>query len=82
MSDITKLKRIRGNGVYHHFQQYFSYRWPFNNETIKDKRDDLKFPSINFSLICRNIPAIFACGVYISQVMRYSKDWGSYLLFS
>ena len=34
--------------------------------------------SINFSFICSNIPTAPAYGVYISQMIRYSRACGSY----
>jgi hypothetical protein len=43
-----------------------------------DKRDDSNFPIVNFPLICSNIPAVPAYGVYISQLIRYSRACGSY----
>jgi hypothetical protein len=42
------------------------------------KRDDFNFPIVNFPFICRNIPAAPAYGVYISQLIRYSRACGSY----
>jgi hypothetical protein len=42
------------------------------------KRDDFNFPIVNFPFICSNIPAAPAYGVYISQMIRYSKVCGSY----
>jgi len=36
------------------------------------------FPIVNFPFICSNIPAAPACGVYISQLIRYSRACGSY----
>ena len=45
---------------------------------LYDKRDDFNFPIVNFPFICSNIPAAPAYGVYISQLIRYSKDCGSY----
>jgi hypothetical protein len=33
---------------------------------------------MNFPFICSNIPAASAYGVYIYQVIRYSRDCGSY----
>jgi hypothetical protein len=33
---------------------------------------------VNFSFICSNIPAVPAYGVYISQMIRYSRACGSY----
>ena len=43
-----------------------------------DKRDDFNFPFVNFPFICSNIPAPPAYGVYISQLIRYSRACGSY----
>jgi hypothetical protein len=43
-----------------------------------DKRDDFHFPIVNFPFICSNIPAGPAHGVYISQLMLYSRAYGSY----
>jgi len=36
---------------------------------------------VNFPFICSNIPAAPAYGVYISQLIRYSRTCGSYLDF-
>jgi len=38
-----------------------------------DKRDDFNFPIINLPFIISNIPAVPAYGVYISQLIRYSR---------
>jgi len=43
-----------------------------------DKRDYFNFPIVNFPFICSNIPAAPAYGVYISQLVRYSRACGSY----
>jgi hypothetical protein len=51
---------------------YFDITKPY------DKRDDFNFPIVNFLFICSNIPAAPAYGVYISQVIRYSRACGSY----
>jgi hypothetical protein len=45
---------------------------------LYDKRDDFNFPTVNFPFICSNIPTTPAYGVYISQMIRYSKACGSY----
>ena len=42
------------------------------------KRDDFNFPIVNFPFICSNIPAAAAYGVYISQLIQYSRACGSY----
>ena len=45
---------------------------------LYDKRDYFNFPIVNFPFICSNIPAAPAYGVYISQLIRYSRACGSY----
>ena len=45
---------------------------------LYDKRDDFNFPIVNFPFICSNIPAAPAYGVYISQMIRYSRACSSY----
>ena len=42
---------------------------------IYDTRDDFNFSIVNFPFICRNIPAAPTNGVYISQLIRYSRAW-------
>ena len=41
------------------------------------KRDDFNFSVVNFPFICGNIPAAPAYGVYISQMIRYSRACAS-----
>jgi len=43
-----------------------------------DKRDDFNYPIVNFPFICSNITAAPAYGVYISQLIQYSRACGSY----
>jgi hypothetical protein len=45
---------------------------------LYDKRDYFNFPIENFPFICSNISAARAYGVYISQLIRYSRGYGSY----
>jgi hypothetical protein len=45
---------------------------------IYDKRDDFNFKIINFPNICSNIPASPAYGVYISQLIRYTRASSNY----
>jgi hypothetical protein len=45
---------------------------------IYDKRDDFNFPIVNFPIICSNIPAAPAYGVYISWMIRNTRACGSY----
>ena len=43
-----------------------------------DKRYYFNFPIVNFPFKCSNIPAAPTYGVYISQLIRYSRDCGYY----
>ena len=45
---------------------------------LYNKRDYFNLPIVNFPLICSNIPAAPAYGVYISQLIRYTRACGSY----
>ena len=45
---------------------------------LYDKRDDFNIPIVKSSFICSNISAAPAYGVYISQLIRYSRACGSY----
>jgi hypothetical protein len=45
---------------------------------LYDKRDDFYFPIVNFPFIHSTIPAAHAIGVYISQMIGYSRACGSY----
>jgi hypothetical protein len=49
--------------------------------TNYDIRDDFNFLIVNFPFKCINITAAPAYEVYISQVMRYSRIYGSYYDF-
>ena len=40
---------------------------------LYDKRDDFNFQIVNFPFLCSNIPTSPAYGVYISQLIRYSR---------
>ena len=45
---------------------------------LYDKRDGFNIPIVDFPFIYNNIPAGPAYGVYISQLIRYSRAYGSY----
>jgi hypothetical protein len=45
---------------------------------IYDKRDDFNFKIINFPIMCSNIPASPAYGVYLSQLIRYARASNNY----
>jgi hypothetical protein len=45
---------------------------------LYDKRDDFNFLIVNFPFIWSNVPATSAYGLYISQLIRYSRACGSY----
>ena len=62
---------------------YISIRLEIDSEgrlrtKLYDKRDDCNVPIVNFPFICSNIPAAPEYGVYISQMIRYSRACGSY----
>ena len=42
------------------------------------KRDDFSLPIVNIPFICSNIPAASAYGIYVSQMIRYSRACDSY----
>jgi hypothetical protein len=48
---------------------------------LYEKRDDFNFPIVNFPFTCSNIRAAPAYGVYISQLIPYSRACGSYQNF-
>ena len=45
---------------------------------LYDKRDDFNIPIVKSSFICSNISAAPAYGVYISQLIQYSRAGSSY----
>ena len=45
---------------------------------LYDTRDDFNVHVVNFPFICSNIQAAPAYGVYISQLIRYSRACNSY----
>ena len=48
---------------------------------LYDKRDDFNFPIVNFPFLCGNIPSAPAYGVYVSQLIRYSRACKAYIDF-
>ena len=64
------------NFSYYLYLEIHSEGWWWNK--LYDKRDNFNFPIVNFPFICSNIPAAPACGVYISQIIWYSRACGSY----
>ena len=42
------------------------------------KNDDFNFSIVNFPFLCSSLPAAPAYGVYISQLIQYSRACGSY----
>ena len=41
--------------------------------TLYDKRDYFDFAIVNFPFLCSNVPLLPAYGVYVSQLIRYSR---------
>jgi hypothetical protein len=65
------------------FDDFIDHIYPTDSEgrirtKLYDKRDDFNFPIVNFPFICSNIPTVPAYGVYISQLIRYSRSCDSY----
>jgi hypothetical protein len=50
--------------------------------SLYDKRDDFDFAIVNFPFLCSNISLLPACGVYISQLIRYTRACFAYEDFS
>ena len=45
---------------------------------LYDKRDGFNFPIVNFPLLSSNIPSATAYGVYVSQLIRYTRACSNY----
>jgi hypothetical protein len=85
----SHLSHWAWNKGYHRYRQVCFIPWPtprnwrwgaVRNETLRQKRW-FQFPIVNFPCICSSIPAAPAYGVYISQLIRYSRACGSYQEF-
>jgi len=48
---------------------------------LDDQRDDFNFPMVNYPFLDNNIPSSPAYGVYMSQLIRYSRTCNSYQVF-
>ena len=48
---------------------------------LYDKRDDFNIPIVKFPFMRSTFAAAPAYGVYLSQMIRYSRDCGSYQKF-
>ena len=46
--------------------------------SLYDKRDDFNFRIVNFPYLSSNIPSSPAYGVFISQLVRYSRSSSGY----
>ena len=76
--DCLHLIYLNDNGYDWHLQVcYLLWPSPSNDNNwrliLYDKRDDFTFSIVNFLFISSNIPASSAYGIYISQLVRYSK---------
>ena len=49
--------------------------------SLYDKHDDFNFNITNFPFLSSNIPSSPACGVFISQLIRYARACSSYECF-
>ena len=57
---------------------HISQRSHWLKEKHYDKCDDFTFPMVNFPFISSNIPVLPAYGVYMSQLIRYSRSCAQY----
>ena len=83
----SHLSNWAWNKGYYIYRYVFSFiPWPtpqiwqrgaVNNETLR-KKNDFNFLIVNFPFLCSNIQGAPAYGVYISQLIRYSRACGSY----
>ena len=74
------------NKGYHRYRYICLIPWPTSlnwqrgavkNETVRQKKL-FQFSLCELPFICSNIPAAPAYGVYLSQLIWYSRAWGSY----
>ena len=49
--------------------------------SLYDKRDDFNFHITQYPFLSSNIPSSLACGVFISQLIRYARACSSYECF-
>ena len=84
LSALHLSKWASSQGYYWHWKVCFLpwhshwNRQPGKIKKKNDKHDDFIFPIVNFSFISSNIPASPAYGVYISQLVRYSRACAQY----
>ena len=68
-----------------HFVNFLDLCLRINNKQITtclyDKRDDINFNIVNFPFLNSNIPSSPAYGVFVSQLVRYSRSSSDYLDF-
>jgi hypothetical protein len=62
----------------HRSASFLDLRLEIDNEgrvrtKLYDKKYDFNVPIVIYPFICSNIPAAYAYGVYISQLMLYSR---------
>ena len=85
-SSWSHLSHWTWNKGYHRYRYVCFTSWPtprnwkwgvVNNETLR-QRIWFQISIVNFTFICSNIPAAPAYGVYISQLIQYSRACGFY----
>ena len=70
----------------HNYSNYLDLRLEINDEgklstSLYDKRDDFNFSIVNFPYLSSNIPESPAYGVFVSQLVRYSRASTRYVDF-
>ena len=49
--------------------------------SVYDKRDDFRFPIVNFTWLCGDVPSLPSYGIYISELVRFTRCCTSVLDF-
>ena len=85
-SHLSKLAWSKGTTYAQKYASYLDLHLEiYNGGRLKtklyDKRDGSTIPIANFPFISSNIPASLAYGVYISQLIRYSRACAQYWHF-
>ena len=79
------ILEIKDTSYGSHFVNFLDLRLEVKNNklvtSLYDKRDDFNFKIVNFPFLCSNIPGSPAYGVFVSQLIRYSRSSSNYLDF-
>jgi len=82
ISDDKMSVKVARHGIW--WKGLISTQWTHLDldNKLYDKRDDFNFPIVNYPFLDSNSPSSPAYGVYMSQLIRYSRTSNSYQDFS